>query len=239
MSQLDKRIGLLGAPVKLEPSNVDLFSRVSIALNSPLDVGEAVIGELLSQIPEFRLEFGTVDDWLPELHDSGIYAGSGPMGDPPYGWDVGVPFLGREGGAAVADVRSVIDRYPALRGFDIGVDPDGKVVRSQEKVHLLVPSMDDLEIKSGYFRPTSSSVYRRHDLILPSVGSSEKSLQPLMSWWLVLYALSMVARYSPSDWTAALSISSSPIASKIEHVLDAAVDAVPDLIAEALTGLNS
>ena len=50
-----------------------------------------------------------------------------------------------------------------------------------------------------------------------------------MAWWLVLYALSMLARYAPSKWTEALSISESPIASRIEFLLDAAVEAVPEL----------
>lgn len=51
-----------------------------------------------------------------------------------------------------------------------------------------------------------------------------------MSWWCVLYALSMLARYAPSKWTETLSLADSPIASRIEFLLDSAIDAVPELL---------
>lgn len=54
----------------------------------------------------------------------------------------------------------------------------------------------------------------------------------------MLYSLSMLARYSPSDWMEALDIQTSPIASILEHVMDSALDSVPDLISEALDHLN-
>jgi hypothetical protein len=60
-----------------------------------------------------------------------------------------------------------------------------------------------------------------------------------MAWWTVLYALSMLARYAPSKWAKALSLADSPIASRIEFVLDSAIDAVPDLLWRALSSQGS
>ncbi|WP_043509027.1 YaaC family protein [Georgenia sp. SUBG003] len=51
-----------------------------------------------------------------------------------------------------------------------------------------------------------------------------------MSWWTVLYALSMLARYAPSRWTETLTLADSQIASRIEFLLDSAIDAVPELL---------
>ncbi|WP_426625688.1 YaaC family protein [Leifsonia sp. McL0607] len=75
--------------------------------------------------------------------------------------------------------------------------------------------------------------------MLPSLGETEGDLHPLASWWLVLFVLSMLARYNPSDWTRLLDLSNSTIAAMIEYTLDAALSAVPELIAESLAGLNA
>jgi hypothetical protein len=52
----------------------------------------------------------------------------------------------------------------------------------------------------------------------------------LMTWWVVLYALSMLARYFPTAWTAALSLDTSPIAALLERTLSVSLDAIPHLI---------
>jgi hypothetical protein len=44
----------------------------------------------------------------------------------------------------------------------------------------------------------------------------------------------MLSRYEPAAWTRALDINSSRHATAIEFVLDAALEAVPDLIDEAI-----
>lgn len=58
-----------------------------------------------------------------------------------------------------------------------------------------------------------------------------------VSWWVVLYALSMLARYAPSKWTETLSLSDSGIASRVEFLLDAAVGAVPEIFWNELSRL--
>ena len=59
-----------------------------------------------------------------------------------------------------------------------------------------------------------------------------------MSWWAVLFALSMLARYSPSKWTETLSLSQSRYASRVEFLLDSALDAVPELLWHALSEIS-
>jgi hypothetical protein len=77
-------------------------------------------------------------------------------------------------------------------------------------------------------------IYRSRDRILvPRVGGS--LLSPLMLWWVLLFGLSMVARYDPEVWIAVLDINECEQAVPIEAALDQALDAVPDLILAALT----
>ena len=88
------------------------------------------------------------------------------------------------------------------------------------------------------FSPSPSSTdYRGSRVLLPSAGDGEESLRPLMSWWLVLHALSMFARYAPRRWMHTLSLDDSAIASKVEFLLDAAVDAVSELLLKELQRL--
>jgi hypothetical protein len=55
-----------------------------------------------------------------------------------------------------------------------------------------------------------------------------------MTWWAILFALSMLARYYPTAWTHALDENSSPDAVLLERALDIALDAVPHLVFEAV-----
>jgi hypothetical protein len=78
--------------------------------------------------------------------------------------------------------------------------------------------------------------YRRlgAHLLLPRAGAQD-ALSPLMLWWALLFGLSSVARYDPETWVAALAVNESEFAVPIEAALDAALEALPDLILGALS----
>ena len=81
------------------------------------------------------------------------------------------------------------------------------------------------------------TTYRGADLVFPSVAGMSEALHPLMAWWIVLYALSMITRYHPAEWTRLIDVDHSAQATVIEFVLDAGLDAVPDLIEAAIAAL--
>jgi hypothetical protein len=72
-------------------------------------------------------------------------------------------------------------------------------------------------------------------LLLPRVGGKDP-LSPLMLWWLLLFGLSSIARYDPELWIAALDANNSRLAVPIEAALGAALDALPELVLDALAG---
>ena len=72
-------------------------------------------------------------------------------------------------------------------------------------------------------------------MLLPRLAGRD-FLSPLMMWWILLFGLSSVARYDPELWVAALDVNASPQAVPIEAALDIALDALPELIFEALVG---
>ncbi len=76
-------------------------------------------------------------------------------------------------------------------------------------------------------------------VVLPAVDGNTKPHDLLVTWWLVLYCLSMLARYYPKEWTEMLDVDKSELAVPIEHVLSVAYSTVPDLIAFRLRSLRT
>jgi hypothetical protein len=74
----------------------------------------------------------------------------------------------------------------------------------------------------------------RPSLFLPAVADGA-NLSPLMLWWVLLFGLSMVARYDPEVWVAALDVNASEQAVPIEAALAEAITALPALVLTALT----
>jgi hypothetical protein len=71
-------------------------------------------------------------------------------------------------------------------------------------------------------------------LLLPLAGGKD-AISPLMLWWTLLFGLSSIARYDPELWVSALDVNNSQLAVPIEGALDSALEALPELILEALT----
>jgi hypothetical protein len=71
-------------------------------------------------------------------------------------------------------------------------------------------------------------------LLFPRAGGRD-ALSPLMLWWALLFGLSTIARYDPETWVGALAVNDSELAVPIEAALDAARDALPELILDALS----
>ncbi|MFJ6900551.1 YaaC family protein [Streptomyces hokutonensis] len=74
---------------------------------------------------------------------------------------------------------------------------------------------------------------------LPVLGSMKRELHPLMAWWAVLYALSMLSRYQPAVWGALISVDTSKHAVPIERLLERAIIHLPVLIADTITEVST
>jgi hypothetical protein len=67
----------------------------------------------------------------------------------------------------------------------------------------------------------------------PSVGGA--ALSSLLSWWTLLFGLSMLARYEPAVWTTALDYDSSDLAAPLDAVLATGLARIPELVLATLT----
>ena len=81
--------------------------------------------------------------------------------------------------------------------------------------------------------------YRMSDLyVFPAVGANKDCLHPFMAWWAVLFALSMLARYHPEAWADHIAVDSSKVAVAIEHLLNEALTAVPELLLRTIMDVS-
>lgn len=224
--------GLLPTPIRQEGGTTDLFSRVSISVGSPLDFNAVEFGAAMNQLLDYTTVFQQPEGYPRPLTEVRVF-------DPhpeafPLNVEVPVPGLATGQQSSVDDVRALLAAYPALDGLELALDDDGNVRWSPNdgRCFVIVENPDQLDTRSPQdrYKLQGTDYYRRQAVLLPRAGVSKQSLRPLMSWWAVLYALSILARYAPSKWTETLSLTESPLASKIEFLLDSALDAVPELL---------
>jgi YaaC-like Protein len=67
----------------------------------------------------------------------------------------------------------------------------------------------------------------------PGVGGV--ALSSLLTWWALLFGLSMLARYEPAGWAKVLDVESSELAVPLGQLLETALERVPELVIEALS----
>lgn len=124
-----------------------------------------------------------------------------------------------------------VSREPdASPRFDQDLDGWGDLLMMWE-----APGVADADI-AGHDRLLLSKT-RQYDgkpHFFPAVGANTRSMHPLMSWWAVLFTLSMLARYQPAEWARHIDVDSSPQAVAIEELLTAAIGIVPRLVAQAI-----
>jgi len=224
--------GVLSTPIQQDGGTRDLFSRVSVAIGSPLDFNGIEFGAAINQLLDYTMVFREPEGYLRPLTNVHIYN----VQPRPFPLDVEILIPGLAPGQRIPPdkVRELLGAYPSLNGLELALDDDGNVrwSHNEGRCFVIVESADQIKTRDGHgaYELLGSEYYRRTAVLLPRAGDSEQALSPLMSWWTVLYALSMLARYAPSKWTETLSLTDSRIASRIEFVLDSALDAVPELL---------
>ena len=76
-----------------------------------------------------------------------------------------------------------------------------------------------------------------HVCAYPALDGTARPIHPLVVWWSVLFGLSMLARYEPEQWARAIDVNESSEAVPIEHLLQAGLDHLPELVHRTLVGL--
>lgn len=127
-------------------------------------------------------------------------------------------------------------RYPSLAGW-LTDTPSGAPqdwAGPGMQFTLRWPAPDDPS--AGHILHDRLVAYRGKMMAYPTLTDDVDALpvHPLMSWWMVLFAMSMLTRYQPDQWTQMIDVNRSEHATAVEFVLETALASVPDLVDEAI-----
>lgn len=129
-------------------------------------------------------------------------------------------------------LNQFLGRYPTLSGsvkrLSRGVGPFG----GGGSVQFAYPASANSNYQQREAIAESHSTrYRLHDrFVFPALGANSAPLHPLLAWWALLFALSMLARYHPESWADHIAVDTSSIAVAIETLLSDALTVVPQIL---------
>lgn len=151
-------------------------------------------------------------------------------------WVVGLPPRAegyRPGDIDEEEVSAFLSNYPTLaRSVPSWLEESFKTredLRNRGTVRLLVSASPD-----GDDQPYRDD---RDRWVFPPLDGRGKPLHPLLAWWALLFALSMLARYEPASWVSALDADASPNHVPLAAALDQALDTCPELILRAISAV--
>lgn len=153
---------------------------------------------------------------------------------------------------SAADVTAWLSAYPRLRalGEPTSVpspEPSiGRIARGDWVIRLAWGGDERIEgvTQTQWTLQQVDVVYADRPngaggVVMPSVGGNTEAQHLLVTWWLVLYCLSMLARYYPTVWTTLLDVDSSALAVPFDHLISVARAKVPRLIFDAMHELRA
>lgn len=71
-------------------------------------------------------------------------------------------------------------------------------------------------------------------VVYPTVGGNSHAMHPLITWWLILYGTSVLARYHPRVWVRLLNLDESVLSVPMRHLLEVGYVETRNLVAEIL-----
>lgn len=119
---------------------------------------------------------------------------------------------------------------PGLRGDDWTVQGRWALHPPLDMIARMRWCVDRMDLPDAPYRdgiPQSG-------IVLPGLAGNTAALHPLITWWIVLYGFSMLARYYPRIWSDLLDVDRSTHAVPTAAALETAQSVVPQLLVEEL-----
>lgn len=220
----------------VRPAANGWFQKVADATGSdPLPEG-VELEALMASLPEMSDRSELTDHWLPALP---VWSGPFPVevltsGFQQLGQMYRVPAV-----VVFQDLPGSADRLKeALKPYPDAAGAEPTLQRwstSRGDGYVLgwprsAPSIDPLPPPYG---PDGFRWMR------PNLPLDARPPSLLMTWWAVLFTLSMLARYHPVRWADALDPDRSPAAVLLERTMEVALEVVPQLVLEAIMATGS
>ncbi len=201
----------------IKPEKAGLFPAVVAAVGSPPLTKPVTLSAVWGAVPGLPRAPGLGDDSPPTLS---VSANLRP--------EVGKRIVRNERGAPFASYEDFVNKrhlYPALS--KAATEP----LATDVGVLVEIVAFDAGETLSGF--DASLLDYLGSRYLRAPLGEGGDDPSALMTWWIVLIALSQLARYEPAGWTAALAPESGT-AVPIERGLRRIALLMPRMVREAL-----
>jgi hypothetical protein len=211
------------------------FEAVAASILSPVVNEPVQLGALIHSLPEMSVELASSTDWPKAL----------PLFIRPWervrtAGQTQIALVMEEEGVAAADLGRFLGPYP--NGNRVGINevvarsfptlPTSATPRGPGVDLVWLGDEANLNLEVPQYR------FRGWRWLRPSITLGELPPSPLMTWWILLFGLSMLARYHPVPWTRALDVDSSSVAVTLELTMNRAIDALPHLVFEALMNVS-
>ncbi|MEJ3741743.1 YaaC family protein [Actinomycetes bacterium KLBMP 9797] len=221
------------------------FTQLAALLDSGSLPKGAPLGDIWATLPDIAsIGLGTADHKpKPALRFSAEDDSHSKYQGAMVGWVRGVPWPSNSW-PTEPEIIDYLSTYPTLAGSDKPnlshrheVDPDALGHTRHDPYDKIADFLRAWPLPPGLDPWDGRTVpYRGDDdrWAFPVLGGSDRPLHPLLAWWAVLFALSMLARYEPASWTEHLDVDSSPDAVALETALERALDTCPELILQTM-----
>lgn len=219
------------ADISVGPEGTGAFQIVAQATNSPPLQMPVTVGALWSSLPDF--EFRKLPSSSAPIA-LGIYADVDQTRIEPDEPFLATVIVEDENPGREKFKQHLSDRlsaYPGIDGFTVVKGSYEEVRERRWTAQLRWDHRIDLdEIAPAYLQ-------NENYFLRPSLdGEGNPPPSPFMTWWAMLYTFSVLSRYYPREWAAALNIDKSETAALLEYCLELALDVVPQLAMDALDG---
>ena len=231
----------------VSPREDGWFQAVAVATRSPALAQPAPLGALMASLPELSIPMLRGNEYLRALYVEPL-PGPDPERLPIDGFRwlrVGIA-IDRDAATSPEDVKALLLRYPAAAQAGYRLPPisgGGEYIerwptaagdslcvllREQSPIGPLRTTRDTLDAIVPQYRWAGRRWLR------PALSGAEAPPFALMTWWALLFGLSMLARYHPAKWAVALDRQRSQAATELDRAMDLALAAVPHLVLEAV-----
>jgi hypothetical protein len=208
-----------------EGETIDSFHGVAMMTGSECPAAPVSIGELWSSVPGVCDLLPDEERWRRPL---AVAADESEMRSPLFDFSHCRAVLRGVRGEAAESVETELARY---RGT-----VEGKVMtysRSSAELAWANQSADVPGWRATLERVAPIDALTERRWLRPRIGDAD--LNTLMTWWALLFGLSMLARYEPGYWVNALDFDRSGRAAQLSELMDVALDAIPQLVLEAIS----
>jgi hypothetical protein len=235
------------ADMNVAPEGDGGFQKVATATASPLISAPVRLGALWRSLPELS-DAGPLpgsDTPAPILLLADMKPSNAPHASLFVSRDALAPDLVPHSDEWKQCFAEIMSSYPGTDGIAIPAGEHSvRPPRSDEQNWRIDVAWLDSQDPGGF--PTERSKeffdriapehrYREDRFLRPAIdadGSAPPS--PLMTWWLLLYSFSILARYEPRNWAKILDVDKTRTAVQVQYALTEALTVVPQLVIGAL-----